>query len=268
LLGEGQFTLVYEARPRDCPSEWPSDYAVKLLHPRHHGDRVAAGVIQREAHVARLVSHPRLISILSAHVDGPPFYLVMPRLHGTTLESIVQRASTTALPRALWIGRQTAEALAALHCQGWLHSDVKPSNIFVSPAGRVTLIDLGFARRWKSSQDCTESSIAGTFAYAAPETFSLAATPGPHSDVYSLGVTLYQLLTGSLPFSQTDPVELAAAHLHHLPPDPRLLVPQLPLRVARLLKRMLAKQPLRRPEMTELIRLLVELEIESFDEWI
>jgi hypothetical protein len=63
-------------------------------------------------------------------------------------------------------------------------------------------------------------------------------------------------------------VELAAAHLHHLPPDPRLLVPQLPLRVARLLKRMLAKQPLRRPEMTELIRLLVELEIESFDEWI
>ena len=108
--------------------------------------------------------------------------------------------------------------------------------------------------------------MTGSMAYASPETFNPHLPFGPGSDVYSLGITLYELLTAARPFNDEDPTDLAAAHLTRPAPDPRLAVPPLAPRVSRLLRKMLAKDPLRRPAVQELIDWIVDLEVETFAE--
>lgn len=171
------------------------------------------------------------------------------------------------VPHALWVTRQIAEALHALHQGGWLHGDVKPVNIMVSPAGHATLLDLGFARRIADARTAeSHDVIAGTPVYCAPEFFCDRICLEPASDIYSLGATLFEMLTGQPPFNETNPADLAAAHLVRQPPDAKQLAPHLLPRLVRLLQRMLAKQPLRRPTTSELIDTLVALEIETLDE--
>lgn len=266
-LGEGRWTQVFRARPQGCPADWPSDYAVKVIKPSLLGDPLAKCLLQREAYVGRQISSPHLIPILSTQVDATPYFVVMPYLEGSTLEELLQGTPQLALPQALWIVRQTAEAFSVLHTAGWLHADVKPSNIFISPQGHATLIDLGLARRAEQFRRDDQQCVSGTPSYTAPEMYCTAQPLGPASDMYSLGVTLYQMLTGRLPFVETDPCTLAVAHMQQALDDPRKLRPQLPPRVAWLLRRMLAKEPLRRPTASELSSLLIELEIENFEEW-
>jgi serine/threonine-protein kinase len=166
--------------------------------------------------------------------------------------------------QALWLARQAAEGLAVLHEAGWLHADVKPDNLFVCENGHAILLDLGLSRR--IARRSQEEPLATTLAYAAPELFTPHVPIGTASDVYSLGITLYEMLIGDRPFPHDDATELAAAHLTGVMPDPRRVLPQLALRVSRLLRQMLAKDPLRRPALPELIDRLCELEIELFDD--
>ncbi len=265
LLGEGAWTEVYQARPVASPREETADYVVKVLKSHCQDDPVAIQLLQREAFIAGQVRHPHLTSILSAHTDSVPRFVVMPYVDGISLADALQGAGRFVVPQALWIARQTAEALQALHEAGWLHGDVKPANVIVSANGHATLADLGLARRLDTARSSAEA-LTGSMSYACPETFNPNVPFGPGSDVYSLGITLFELLTGSRPFNDTDPTELAAAHLTRLMPDPRLAVPQLSPRVSRLLREMLAKTPLRRPTMPELVERLVDLEVETFSE--
>ena len=269
LLAEGPWSRVYRARPQGAGDPSASDYAVKVARPPDaRGDQqgVAAALIRREAHVGRAVAHRHLTSILSSHVAEAPHYVVMPYLEGATLEEALEAVTAVPLAHGLWILRQTAQAVQALHRAGWLHSDIKPDNIFVSPNGHVTLLDLGLARRIDRAECAPDAPFAGTLAYAAPESFSTIDGTGPASDIYSLGITLFRTLTGALPFAGDEPEELAEAHLHRTPPDPRRFNPTLPGRVVRLLRRMLAKQPERRPAAAELIAWLADLEIDVFDD--
>jgi serine/threonine protein kinase len=264
-LGEGAWTEVYQARPTASTREETADYVVKVLKPSCQHEPTAIQLLQREAFVAQQVRHPHLSSILSAHTETAPRFVVMPYVEGISIAAALQAAGRFMAPQALWFVRQTAEALEALHQAGWLHGDVKPANIIVSASGHTTLVDLGLAR----SLDTTRSSMeafTGSMSYACPEAFNANVPFSPVSDVYSLGVTLYELLTGSRPFNDVDPTDLAAAHLTRPMPDPRLAVPQLLPRVSRLLRQMLAKDPLRRPAVPELIEWLVDLEVETFSE--
>lgn len=263
-LGEGQWTRVFQARPIDCIADWPSDYALKLLKEQFDQDPLAVGMLRREAEAGQAVMHPNLVAVLSAQLTRPPYFLVTPCLAGSTLAALLYGNVALTLPSALWIVRQVAEALEALHARQWLHADVKPSNIMVSASGHATLFDLGFARR-KSSAD-PEQSLTGTLSYAAPELFISYLGPSESSDVYSLGVTLFEVLTGRVPHSAGTADELALAHVQQPAPDPRRFAPDLPPRVARLIRRMLAKDQLRRPRTSELIDILVALEIDAFDE--
>ncbi|MEQ8787887.1 MAG: serine/threonine-protein kinase [Pirellulaceae bacterium] len=264
-IGGGRCSRVFRARPVDAPEDSPGDYALKLARTRASGDDDYRLLLQREAYVSRQVSHAHLTSVLAAHVDAPPYYLVLPHLEGRTVADWLSQRPRRNLVDCLWIARQAAEALAALHVGNWRHGDVKPGNLFLAASGHTTLLDLGFAQRINGKKvDC--QPLSGTPAYAAPEVLCAAHVVGDRADVYSLGATLFEMLTGVRPFAEEDPVELAAAHRQLPAPDPRKISPDTPLAVARLVRRMLAKEPYRRPSARELIELLVCLEIEAFDQ--
>jgi serine/threonine-protein kinase len=260
-------------------------------------------MLLREARVASEVRHPHLITILESQLAHNPPFLVMPWLEGASLEAYVRLSSLTLPidtyvghssltspqdqagkpdvrqsqagkpdvqtmldpPVVLWIARQTAEALAALDGAGWRHGDIKPSNIFLSPQRHVTVLDLGFARH-RDERD-TARVLSGSGHYLAPEHATAGGRPDIRSDIYSLGVVLYQLLAGHVPLDGATLEELIARHKQTAPLPLRRAAPHVSPGVASLVQRMLAKDPLRRPQSPgELLAELVRLEIESFSE--
>jgi serine/threonine-protein kinase len=266
LLGEGNLTRVYLSRPADAPSSQPAAYVVKFLRKEWWRDPQAIEVQRREAWVGSQVSHPNLVPVLSASVKEPPFFIVMPKLEGASLAQVLTEQGRLDIPVALWIARQMADALAALFAAtGMIHSDVKPANIFVSPSGHATLLDFGFAQAPSDGWHWSTRPIAGTLAYIAPEMVTSTLAADPRADVYSLGVTLYEMLAGRRPFDSDDPGELAMLQRESKPVDLRRHRPEVPEPVATLVTSMLAKDPLRRPDSArELARQLVRLEIDNF----
>ena len=274
LLAESNFTRVYQARPvethsieDDTQSAYrPAAYVVKVLRKEWWREPQAIEMQRREAWVGAKVSHPHLLPVLSASVEEPPFYVVTPKLEGMTLAQIVSQQAPLAVPRALWIARQVAEGLDALYeATGMIHTDVKPANILISPLGHATLIDFAFVQTPIEASRWATRPLAGTLAYIAPELLTSALAAGPRSDIYSLGVTLYETLSGRRPWESDDPGELATLQREAKPADLRSIRPDTPEAVAELVHSMLAKDPLRRPATArELATRLVRLEIESF----
>jgi eukaryotic-like serine/threonine-protein kinase len=265
-LGRGQWTCVYRARPAVASQQQSASYAVKVLRRERQDDPLAQEMLAREARVAAQVQHPHLIAILEAQLAHEPQHLVMPWLEGASLEAYTRARRLLDPPAVLWIARQTAEALEALDRAGWRHGDIKPSNIFISPRGHATLLDLGFARH-RGEKLPGAGMLAGSGHYLAPEQAFSTARPDIRSDIYSLGVVLYQLLSGRLPLDGETLSQLVAAHKRTAPPHLRRIAPHVPPRAADLVQRMLAKDPLRRPQSPgELRAELVRLEIDSFSE--
>ena len=231
----------------------------------------------REVQAARSVRHPRVISVLAAGLHGPPYYIVMPWLPGGTLAARLAEPAAMDLPVVLWIVRQVAEALEGMLEAGWIHGDIKPDNVFISPEGHVTLLDLGFARkvdRAGGKRQFGEAAsldwryFTGTGNYLAPE--AAAATTASvdiRSDIYSLGVVFFEILCGRLPFESNDLATVIAQHRESAVPNPSRFAPHIPVEVIHLVRQMLSKQPLRRPQSPrELAGRLAELEIQSFSE--
>jgi serine/threonine-protein kinase len=275
LMAEGNFTRVYQARPVDGPESEGGDsdsprrqaaYALKVLRKEWWRDPAAIEMQRREAWVGGRVSHPNLLPVLSASVQEPPFYVVSPLVDGVALAQILAEQGPLVVPLALWIARQVAEGLDALLAGARLiHADVKPANILVSQSGHATLVDFGFAQTPAEASAWATRPLAGTLGYLAPEMLTSTLSAGPRSDVYSLGVTLYEMLTGRRPWESDDPGELARLHREAKPADVRSLRPDVPEPVAELVQAMLAKDPLRRPAgARELATTLVRLEIECF----
>jgi serine/threonine-protein kinase len=263
-LATGQLATIHLARP--AGSQQPPEYVAKLLREPWLDDARALEALCREARVGRTVSHPHLVPVLAAELHQAPFYLVMPRLRGQTVESLLASPQRPALPAALAIVRQAAQAIEALDLHGWVHGDVKPENLLVSPAGHATLVDLGFARRTSEPARLGARPVLGTLAYAAPELLSATAPVCARSDVFSLGIVLYELLTGRRRVPEHAATSGTMRRRLAQPLAPRAAEPHLPVGVSRLLRRMLAREPLRRPDPGELVERLVEMEILCFAE--
>lgn len=270
ILGEGTFARVFRARPaaslEDSNDAEAGSYAVKVLRETWHDQPLALLRIRSEGIVGRCVAHRHVAPVLSAHVHRAPYYLVMPLLSGETAAGRIAAEGRLPVPWALWIARQAAEGLEALHTLGYVHGDVRPANILIAGNGHATLIDLGSARRLTEEPALDDAPLVGTPQYLAPELLA-GHYPSPRSDVYSLGITLFEMLTGRLPIASNDLAALAEEKRNGRMPSVREFVPQVPRDAAQIVREMTAREPLRRPQRAaEVVRALIRLEISTLAE--
>jgi serine/threonine protein kinase len=260
-LGGGAVTTVYSARA--CETDFPC--AVKVLRPDWDDQPVAVKLLQREARAALSISHPHLVRVVEAHVLTAPYYLVMEYLAGESLRRRMRRDYRLDIATAVWIARQTAEALTALHRKHFIHGDVKPENIRLVETGMALLLDLGFAHRPGENAPFLEKGyVLGTVNYLAPELCGDSPKDDARADIFSLGVTLFEMLSGQLPYPVAPPRETMEIHRTE---QPRLLTdmdPDASASLTELVDRMMAFDPADRPSAEQLVQELVNYEIASF----
>src|SRR5579885_1442052 len=257
-LGGGPMTCVYAAR--DHADDTPC--AVKVVRDDWDDQATAVKLLQREARAGLAVRHPHLVPVRYAHVTREPYFLVMELLPGESLRRRLRRDYRLDLPTALWVARQAAEALAALHRAGFVHGDVKPDNVRLTGPGTAVLIDLGFAHRpGENAVFLGAGYVLGTANYLAPEQCGPRPEAGPASDVFSLGAPRYETLAGVLPYPPGSLGQTFRSHQCDPPLDIRRHVPGLPAEVMGLLGSLLARNPADRPQAATVVRELVGLEI-------
>src|SRR5260370_27960526 len=200
----------------------------------------------REAHLMAGLHHAHLVQIYDSResqIDGPSrSYIVMPRLTGGTLRSRIRREPLS-LSEVCQCLSDISGALDYIHSKGVIHRDIKASNVLLNDDGRCYLTDFGIARIVNDATQLTSTgNVLGTVDYVAPELFEVHRRADARSDLYSLGVLLYEMVTGRLPFSAENQLALISMHVNKQPPSPRLYVPQLSSQVEYVVKRGLEKQ--------------------------
>jgi serine/threonine protein kinase len=235
------------------------------LRPEWDRNTAAVQRLAREAMVGRTIRHPHVVPVLAAHVTEHSPYLVMPWLTGATLDGHSAAGRSFSVPDALWIARQAAAGLAALYEAGYIHGDVKPANLFVSPEGHVTLIDLGFARRSDEPIGPARAALTGTREYLAPECRG-GTKPDVRADIFSLGLVLAELLFSGNVTCEPDLPARGADRSAEAARRIRAMV-GLPDGLIALVRQMLAHDPLRRVQApAELVGRLTALEIATFSQ--
>jgi serine/threonine protein kinase len=257
-LGGGPMTSVYSARCLDDDTSC----AIKVLRDDWADQTTAIKLLQREARAGLGVRHPHLVRITHVHVTAPPYFLVMDLLPGESLCRRLRRDFRLPVAEAVWIVRQVTEALAALHAAGFLHGDIKPDNVRLIDDGTAVLIDLGFAHRpGENAGFLREGYVLGTANYLAPEQCDPLPTETLSTDLFSLGVMFFEMLTGHLPYPPGSLRQTFRRHQCDPPADIRRRVPNLPASLVSLLGRLLAHQPEDRPRIGSVVQQLVKLEI-------
>jgi serine/threonine-protein kinase len=232
--------VVYRALDRTLGRQ----VAIKVLREQFAADPEFVERFDREARSAARLSHPNIVDIYDVGADGETRFIVMELVEGENLKSLIRRGG--ALPPALVIGygREVGAALEYAHRRGIVHRDVKPQNVLLDADGHAKLTDFGIAQA-AESVGLTQTGVLGTPQYMSPEQ-ARGRGVGPASDVYSLGVVLYELATGRLPFQADSPLAIALRHVEDEPPAPRSLNPSVPPALEAVILRALAKAPAER----------------------
>ncbi|MES1262150.1 MAG: serine/threonine-protein kinase [Acidobacteriota bacterium] len=261
LAGKGSFGEVWLVQDRRTGRL----HALKQLRADCPNPAAARQLLWNEAEVGRRVTSDYVVRVGEAFLDATPPHLILEWLSGETLESRLLRERQLSCQEAFWIARQCAQGLLDLLRAGFTHGDVKPSNIFLCRSGLAKLIDLGFARpdqRLVDDLDDRSRTLSGTPEYLAPETLVPSERSGVARDLYSLGVTLYRMLTGALPFQGTSVGEIVRQQQQTRATRLRTLAPHAPPEAEELVHQLLAKQPLRRgPGLRPVLQTLIGLEL-------
>ena len=228
--------------------------ALKLLHDYHGADQESIERFRREARAVAQLSHPNIVTVIDRGEDGDRQFIVFEYVDGENLKELVVREGPLPVRRALELGIQIGEGLACAHENGVVHRDVKPQNVLLNGDGQAKVTDFGIARSLDVEHGMTQTgTVIGTSNYIAPEQAS-GRPVDERTDVYSLGVVLFELLTGDVPFPGENFVAVAMRHVHEEPPSVLELRPDVPLRVVHAVERALAKDPADRfPSMTAMV---------------
>jgi beta-lactam-binding protein with PASTA domain/predicted Ser/Thr protein kinase len=236
-LGAGGMADVYLAEDQELGRR----VAIKILNGRHANDDQFIERFRREAKNAAALNHPNIVSIYDRGEAEDTYYIAMEFLDGRTLKELIVGRGAAPINVAIEYARQILSALRFAHRHGIVHRDIKPHNVMVDGEGRVKVTDFGIARAG-TSQMTEAGSIVGTAQYLSPEQ-ARGGEVDPRSDLYSLGVVLYELLTGKTPFDGETPVEIAMKHLSNAPKPPSKLRPDVPRELDMVVLRALAKNP-------------------------
>ncbi len=245
LLGRGGMAEVYKAYQASLDRH----VAMKLMHSFLAEDKDFFERFTREAKNVAALNHPNVIQIYDFDQQGDTTYMVMEYIDGGTLKDRLEKLHTEGqrlpLDESIRIIKEVGAALSYAHKRGMIHRDVKPANVMIDSAGRVTLTDFGIAKIVSGAKFTASGSILGTPSYMAPEQ-GLGQPGDARADIYSLGVMLYQLVTGRLPYEADTPVAVILKHVNEQLPPPRALNPTLPQGVENIIIKALAKNPAQR----------------------
>jgi eukaryotic-like serine/threonine-protein kinase len=239
VLGSGGMAVVYRAQD----SLLERTVAIKVLRKTFSGDPAFRERFRQEAKAAASLSHPNIVTVHDFGLDADQLFIVMENVPGTDLKSIMQKRGSLTIAESMALILQACAGIGFAHRTGLIHCDVKPQNILVTQDWRVKVVDFGIARALTSIQpDERHEIVWGSPQYYSPEQ-AAGEPPSPASDVYSLGVVLFEMLTGKLPFSATSSEELGRMHRETLAPSPRRLNPNIPPQLEEIVLSALAKQP-------------------------
>ena len=248
-IGGGGMADVYRAQ--DLLLNRP--VAVKILHEQFRSDTEFINKFNREAQAAARLSHPNIVNIYDVGVMDDAHYIVMEYVPGRTLKDKIKQEGRLSVEEALHIAKDIASALANAHANNLVHCDIKPHNILMMPDGSAKVADFGIARAVTESTMTYSGNVVGSVHYFSPEQ-AKGTMITPKSDVYSLGVVLYEMLTGTLPFTGETPVSIAMKHLQDEPLSVRQIDPSIPPVVEAIVTRAMSKDPAMRPDAAELMQ--------------
>lgn len=240
-LGEGGMALVYKAKDQIL-DRW---VALKILRPQLVSDKEFVKRFHREAKAVARISHPNVVNIYDIGQDGDIHYLVMENIQEGNLKEKIEKKGILEPDEALSIAVQICEALVVAHRNNVVHCDIKPHNILLTSEGGVKVTDFGIARAVNSATLAQTETVIGTAHYFSPEQ-ARGGLIDASSDLYSLGVVLYEMLTGQVPFRGDSPISVALKHLNEEPLPPSQLKANLSKRIDKLVMKALDKDPKKR----------------------
>lgn len=240
-LARGGMATVYVAQ--DERLERP--VALKVMHPHLAESDAFVERFHREARAAARIVHPGVVSVFDQGVVSGQGFLVMELIDGTNLRALLNAQGAFTIPQALRYTTDILEALRAAHRMGVIHRDIKPENILVPTDGPAKVADFGLARAVSEGSTSATGNMLGTVAYIAPE-IALTTEANARSDLYSVGIMLYEILTGAVPWADESPLQIASHHVSEDVPSPSATLPWIPREIDDLIAALTARNPANR----------------------
>lgn len=261
VIGEGGMAIVYRAEDLILDRT----VAVKVLRSEFSNDEEFILRFRREAESATSLSHPNIVNIYDVGEEDQLYYIVMEYIEGKTLKEYIRESAPLPIEEALSIFGKIASAIRHAHENQIIHRDIKPHNILITKSGQVKVTDFGIAMAMTSATITHTKSVLGSVHYLSPEQ-AKGSIATEKSDIYSLGVVLYEMVTGIVPFSGESPVTVALKHLQEDYTEPKLLNAQIPAHVESMIHKALAKDPNDRYENVAQLQSDIALALESTNE--